>query len=308
MTHVSIIKLVTSASICAAAGSALFVSLVQHEQRFAADAVTVTTLASHDTPAVRSDAPHLANETPPARAAIQGQAAPATVGLNPSNNVPQLVGPPEYFGKDQPLPSFDIVRVEASGDAVIAGRAPPGATVDLLRGGERLDRAVAGPSGEFVMIPPRLPEGSYELTLDAKLLNGTVTSSKRGALITVSDAGPSARAAQSRTAHIPQAAPQPRSSSEPRPAAPKSEDSAGLQPAAAIDAGSTSDNSARLLRIGRAISRKVVSRGDSLWRISHITYGDGSQYAFLYRANRERIRNPNLIYPGQTLVLPLKRN
>jgi hypothetical protein len=45
-----------------------------------------------------------------------------------------------------------------------------------------------------------------------------------------------------------------------------------------------------------------------LRRISRITYGDGAGYALVYRANRDRVRNPNLIYPGQTLVLPVKRN
>ena len=51
---------------------------------------------------------------------------------------------------------------------------------------------------------------------------------------------------------------------------------------------------------------RVVSRGDSLWRISRVTYGVGEQYAVVYKANRDRIRNPNLIYPGQTFVLPMK--
>jgi nucleoid-associated protein YgaU len=50
----------------------------------------------------------------------------------------------------------------------------------------------------------------------------------------------------------------------------------------------------------------VVSRGDSLWRISRVTYGSGLRYPFVYEANRDRIRNPNRIYPGQLFVLPVK--
>jgi nucleoid-associated protein YgaU len=49
---------------------------------------------------------------------------------------------------------------------------------------------------------------------------------------------------------------------------------------------------------------KVVSRGDSLWRISRVTYGDGKRYAVLYKANRGHIRDPNRIFPGQIVVLP----
>jgi nucleoid-associated protein YgaU len=50
----------------------------------------------------------------------------------------------------------------------------------------------------------------------------------------------------------------------------------------------------------------VVSPGDSLWRISRVTYGAGMQYAVVYKENRDHIRNPNRIYPGQIFVLPMK--
>lgn len=52
----------------------------------------------------------------------------------------------------------------------------------------------------------------------------------------------------------------------------------------------------------------TVTRGDSLWRISRLTYGEGTRYALVYRANRDRIRNPDRIYPGQVFVLPLKEH
>ncbi len=54
------------------------------------------------------------------------------------------------------------------------------------------------------------------------------------------------------------------------------------------------------------IATTVVSRGDSLWRISRVTYGTGMRYAVVYKANRDQIRNPNRIYPGQIFVLPMK--
>ena len=302
MTPVSIVKIVASASVFIAAGSAALVfgvAHVQHEERLAADAVTAPQAA----PAVRSDAPPAVT---PARAATQAPAALAATGANPAATTAELGGPPEAAGKDQSSLSVDVARVEAGGDAVIAGRAAPGATVDLLRGGERLDRAVADASGQFVMVPPRLPAGSYELTLSAKLPDGTVTS--RGVAVTVNDAGPSARAMQSRAEYVPETASQPRPSSEPRLRTGKPQKSAGLQPAHAIHVSSASDEGASSPAVGHANPSKVVSRGDSLWRISRITYGDGARFALVYRANRDRIRNPNLIYPGQTLVLPVKRN
>lgn len=63
------------------------------------------------------------------------------------------------------VPSFDIVRVEPRGDAIIAGRAAPGAEVELLSNGGVIDRTKANEAGEFVMMPPTLAQGSYELTL-----------------------------------------------------------------------------------------------------------------------------------------------
>ena len=51
---------------------------------------------------------------------------------------------------------------------------------------------------------------------------------------------------------------------------------------------------------------RVISRGDSLWALSRLAYGDGSRYAVIFKANRDKIHNPNLIYPGQTFVVPQK--
>src|SRR5690606_29464377 len=53
-----------------------------------------------------------------------------------------------------------------------------------------------------------------------------------------------------------------------------------------------------------SIDTKVVVRGDNLWRISRTTYGRGIRYTVIYRANRDQIRDPDLIYPGQIFVLP----
>jgi nucleoid-associated protein YgaU len=54
------------------------------------------------------------------------------------------------------------------------------------------------------------------------------------------------------------------------------------------------------------IATTTISRGDSLWRISRLSYGAGMRYAIIYKANRKQIRNPDLIYPGQIFVLPVR--
>lgn len=63
-------------------------------------------------------------------------------------------------------------------------------------------------------------------------------------------------------------------------------------------------------RAGRRIhppGTYVVSRGDSLWRISRRHYRLGRRYRRIYRANRRKVRNPNLIYPCQNLYIPRTR-
>lgn len=48
----------------------------------------------------------------------------------------------------------------------------------------------------------------------------------------------------------------------------------------------------------------TVVRGDCLWNIAKKYYGNGSKYTTILNANRNQIRNANLIYPGQVLTIP----
>lgn len=48
----------------------------------------------------------------------------------------------------------------------------------------------------------------------------------------------------------------------------------------------------------------IIKQGDNLWRISRKLYGYGIRYSTIYQANRDQIRKPELIYPGQVFVLP----
>lgn len=48
----------------------------------------------------------------------------------------------------------------------------------------------------------------------------------------------------------------------------------------------------------------TVQPGYTLWAISRRAYGDGFLYVRVYEANRDRIRDPDLIYPGQVFTVP----
>ncbi|MBQ4807323.1 LysM peptidoglycan-binding domain-containing protein [Phaeobacter sp. HS012] len=50
----------------------------------------------------------------------------------------------------------------------------------------------------------------------------------------------------------------------------------------------------------------TVQEGDTLWAISRERYGDGLLYVRVFDANREAIRDPDLIYPGQVFSVPVQ--
>ncbi|MDG1997070.1 MAG: LysM peptidoglycan-binding domain-containing protein [Emcibacteraceae bacterium] len=57
----------------------------------------------------------------------------------------------------------------------------------------------------------------------------------------------------------------------------------------------------------RATGDVVVKPGNSLWHIARKLYGSGYHYTVIFGANRETIVDPNLIFPGQELSLPLEK-
>lgn len=48
----------------------------------------------------------------------------------------------------------------------------------------------------------------------------------------------------------------------------------------------------------------TVQPGNSLWTIARSRYGSGVEYTRIYTANRDLIRDPDLIYPGQIFRMP----
>ena len=63
----------------------------------------------------------------------------------------QILPPGDAPRPDQIAPSFDLVRVARDGSAVIAGRAEPGAQVQIFSGGLPVGEAQASARGEFVI-------------------------------------------------------------------------------------------------------------------------------------------------------------
>ena len=116
---------------------------------------------------------------------------------------------------------------------------------------------------------------------------------------------------------VPEPALDPAPAREPAPvlvqqAAPEPEPDLGAvtAPVSAPPANAGADSLARGATSGAtsgAISGPVsitVQPGFTLWGIARESFGDGVLYVQVYEANRDKIRDPNLIYPGQVFTIP----
>jgi nucleoid-associated protein YgaU len=48
----------------------------------------------------------------------------------------------------------------------------------------------------------------------------------------------------------------------------------------------------------------TVAAGDTLSKIAHQQYGNANLWQKIYEANKDTIKNPDLIHPGQQLIIP----
>ncbi|WP_431205616.1 LysM peptidoglycan-binding domain-containing protein [Bradyrhizobium betae] len=296
------------------------------EAKVEAKVETKTAAKPEAKPEAKTDEPKLAATAPSAPSAPKADAMAET--QKQVTALADLVPAKPPAAATDAGPRFDVARVDDHGEAaVIAGVAVPGARVELLRDGQPLDAVVADASGQFVMTPPKLPAGSYELTLRAKAPDGTVTQSARTMPVTVAElAPPPARQApaarpEAKQAEKPDeksdivaalAAPRLSTASEKSAARPRLTGAPKPRlmahaPAAPAATTVVSASTADVFNTAPAgTGSRVITRGDSLWTLSRLAYGDGARYAVIFNANRDKIHNPNLIYPGQTFVLPQK--
>ena len=136
-------------------------------------------------PAVAPPAPSESPTTEVARSEAARTAPRAPAGTPPQ---PRDVQAPDEAA---PAPTFDIVRVERDGRAVIAGRAEPGAEIEIRAGDRVIDRVEASRRGEWVATPTTpLPAGDHELTLAARLDGEAAVESKQVVVVAVPEPPP----------------------------------------------------------------------------------------------------------------------
>lgn len=252
-------------------------------------------------------------------------------------------------------PEFDVVRVDPQGNAVLAGRAVPGAVVTITDNGKLLGTVTADAQGAFVLLPGSpLQPGSHEITMSEKLPDGTVLAGTETAAVNLPGNGGQALTVLSGangSAVLSGQGPAPGtlglgtvdydtaghaifSGTSPagakvtlslgnnvigsavadakgrwRITAPTPAAGGMLVLNATTSAGTqlpvvTEPFAPETLKTALANGHVVITPGDNLWLIARHVYGQGTMYTLIYTANSSQIHDPNLIFPGQSFVLP----
>ncbi len=259
-----------------------------------------------------SDASVILQPTPPAPAVLAGESpAPATETEAVPEAAPEAVpeaGPAVPATAPEPAKAPEVLIADASGvtrltaDVPVAGVVLDTIGYDALG---NLDMAGRGQSGQFARLyvddAPQatapvaasgkwrakltgIDAGVHRLRIDQLDSAGKVTARlelpfQREAPAKV--AAPATAAPEPATAPVPEVAPsatetatETTSAAEPPPPAPVTEVSITVQP------------------------------GFTLWGIASRNYGDGMLFVRVYEANKDQIRDPDLIYPGQVFTVP----
>jgi nucleoid-associated protein YgaU len=183
----------------------------------------------------------------------------------------------------------EAVEIEPGGKLHVSGHARPGAMVRLYLNDSFVASVTAGADGHLaVTINEGVAPGGYRVRLDEVESHSGPVRARGEVPFDVPDTGVTAAVRAQATA-----------SKQPNTAA-------AQQPQLAAVATVLPDGGWPSAVVVPKIATTTVSRGDSLWRISRLTYGAGTRYAVIYKANREQIRNPNVIYPGQIFVVPTR--
>jgi len=268
--------------------------------------------------------------------------------------------------EDKSIPTFDIVRVERDGSTVAAGRALPGATVDIKANGQVLANVPVDGNGEWVVaLDKPLKPGNIVITLTAHNPDGSTKDSVQSvavnvpdqkdkpALVVMSEPGKASRVLQG--PGVPSDAgnlvlesvdydkngnliisgkADPEATVRVyvggKPVGDATADDKGhweLRPTVEIAPGRYALRVDQLDQAGKVVARVelpfergapdqvaealkngqvVIQPGNNLWTIAQRLYGSGFRYTVIYEANKDQIRDPNLIYPGQTFATPAK--
>lgn len=182
--------------------------------------------------------------------------------------------------------SIATITYTPDGAVQLSGLGAPGAVVRLYLDTAEAGQALVSGSGGWVTTLRGVAPGLYTLRADQLDAAGKVTArfetpfqrETLEALASVMKPAAASGTPVPKSVAVPQA----------QPTAPDVAAAPAAQPAVAPEAPLT----------------VTVQPGFTLWRIARENFGDGVMYVKVFEANKDQIRNPDLIYPGQVFTVP----
>ncbi len=183
----------------------------------------------------------------------------------------------------EPQVAIETVEVEEPNKLMMSGQAKPDQPVRLYVNNEPLGQVQADATGNwFITASHALPPGSYEVRADAVNAAGGVSARsavkfQRVKVAYSTEGGTSGNVAAG---------------------------SADVRGQGAVAQGSSGTGQAAGVGGAGDAAVVMINRGDNLWTIARKLYGRGTRYTVIYDANKNQIRDPALIYPGQVFTIP----
>lgn len=196
---------------------------------------------------------------------------------------------------------LDAIAYSPAGEVQLSGKGQPGQSVRIYLDGKPISDLSIGMGGQWQTTLAAIEPGIYTLRLDQLDQSGKVsarfetpfkreTSQALAAMMTPATGGSGAP----NTSALSQA---PKAEGEMQADAPATLPGEERAPNATAPAEPAAPQAGQAITI-------TVQPGFTLWGIARERFGDGVLYVQVYEANRDKIRNPDLIYPGQVFSLP----
>lgn len=213
-----------------------------------------------------------------------GGAAPAAL-LLAGDGVKVIQPPGERLDEAPEGLSIETIAYAADGAVLLSGRGGAGDFIRLYLDNREIATVAVAADGSWAASLTGIDPGRYQLRADRIDSAGKVVARFET---------PFARETHEAVAAALQSAAPPVMPATERPAA--------------AGAGASGAGSATTVPLSPSAAAApvtvTVQPGFSLWRIAQENFGAGVLYVKVYEANRQAIRDPDLIYPGQVFTLP----
>ena len=262
--------------------------------------------------------------------------APATVILADEDGVRVLQDGAPSAAK--PAVTIDTISYSSNGDVILGGRGQAGNFVRIYLDNQFLATSKIAADGYWALELSDIEPGIYTLRVDELNAAGDVVSRaetpfKREAAEELAELmaagteteepsaeGPSESAAEAEVVDAEAlASVEPEAADDPQPEEVVTQEEVNVQAEVAqlnpqgeqssdggslVVEGQPADTASVLRTPSKKFRVRTVQPGSTLWAIAKESYGAGIEYFKVFEANKERIRDPDLIYPGQVFEIP----